>query len=292
MVHLTATKVSCRLIETADIPAIIDLLCAGFPKRRRSYWLDGLQRMARHSPPEGFPKFGHMLHAPEGPVGVHLMISSRRENDLGSGVHCNVSSWYVKQDFRAYATFLISKSIKERSAGYLNIGPELTTVQTIEALGFTLVSKGIFAGLPGIARAPRSTRVTWNPDQWKCSTSIPPGALRLLTDHHDFGCIGFWCESPNDGQSFIFRRRSIKPGGLPCAQLLYYEDLEAFERFAGIIGRRLARMGMPLMLVPSHRPLRGLTGKYFPEKLPLYFKGVNRPGVGDLSYTEAAMFGL
>jgi hypothetical protein len=35
-----------------------------------------------------------------------------------------------------------------------------------------------------------------------------------------------------------------------------------------------------------------LVGKYFGGKMPRYFRGPNRPRLGDLAYTEAAMFGV
>jgi hypothetical protein len=33
-------------------------------------------------------------------------------------------------------------------------------------------------------------------------------------------------------------------------------------------------------------------GKYFDGVAPKYFKGPTRPRLGDLAYTEAAMFGM
>jgi hypothetical protein len=35
-----------------------------------------------------------------------------------------------------------------------------------------------------------------------------------------------------------------------------------------------------------------LIGRYFDATMPKYFKGPDRPRLGDLAYTEAAMFGV
>jgi hypothetical protein len=35
-----------------------------------------------------------------------------------------------------------------------------------------------------------------------------------------------------------------------------------------------------------------MVGKYLAGKMPKYFRGPDRPRLGDLSYTEAALFGI
>ena len=119
-----------------------------------------------------------------------------------------------------------------------------------------------------------------------------PSYLRLLIDHEAFGCLGLLCETRERIQPLIFRRRRIKLGGIWCAQLIYCRSLEDLEEVAAPVGRFLATRGLPLMLVATNRRLRGVPGRFFPEKLPMYFKGAQEPRVGDLSYTEAAVFGM
>ena len=55
---------------------------------------------------------------------------------------------------------------------------------------------------------------------------------------------------------------------------------------------RLAARGRPFVVLDSNGPIPGLVGKYFDAKMPKYFKGPDRPRLGDLAYTEAAMFGV
>jgi hypothetical protein len=284
-------SISCRPIGSDDVPAIVDLLQLGFPRRSRTYWLEGLQRLARHAPPEGFPQFGYMLDSSDGPVGVHLLISSGAD-EFSHSVRCNVSSWFVKEPFRVFGGLLIARATRRKSATYMNIGPKLATVPTIQAQGFRLHSSGVFAALPQIGRKRSpSIRLAARPEDWAVA-SMSPGDRQVLTDHASFGCISLWCESENGAQPLVFRRRRIKPGGIPCAQLIYCRSPEGLEEVWGPVGRFLARRGMALTLVPANRPLRGVTGRYFPQKLPIYFKGEIEPRVGDLSYTEVALFGM
>ena len=113
----------------------------------------------------------------------------------------------------------------------------------------------------------------------------------LLTEHAKYGCTSLWCVTPERCYPFVFRARLIK-GFIPCIQLIYCREFEDFVRFARPIGHFFAMRGRPFVIVDSNGPIRGLVGKYFNNKMPKYFKGAQRPRLGDLSYTETALFGV
>jgi hypothetical protein len=46
------------------------------------------------------------------------------------------------------------------------------------------------------------------------------------------------------------------------------------------------------VLIDSNGPISGLVGKYLKDYMPKYFKGRVSPRLGDLAYTEVAMFGV
>jgi hypothetical protein len=50
--------------------------------------------------------------------------------------------------------------------------------------------------------------------------------------------------------------------------------------------------GRPLIIVDSNGPISELAGVYFDGISPKYYKGQEKPRLGDLAYTEAALFGL
>jgi len=50
--------------------------------------------------------------------------------------------------------------------------------------------------------------------------------------------------------------------------------------------------GRPLLLIDANGQIPGLVGKYFDQTMPRYFRGPTRPRLGDLAYTEIAMFGV
>ena len=75
---------------------------------------------------------------------------------------------------------------------------------------------------------------------------------------------------------FVFRRRLVK-STIPCAQLIYCRDIADFVRFAGPIGRLLARRGRPLVIIDANGPIAGVVGWYSRGNMPKYFKGPQRP---------------
>jgi hypothetical protein len=284
-----STGLSCREIERDDLPAIIDLLCAGFPKRTRIYWEEGLQRLAAHRPPDGVPKFGYLLVSDGVPVGVLLLIFS---GDSDAGLRCNVSSWYVRPEYRAYGPLLSMRATRSKTISYLNIWPADHTLQTIEAQGFSRATGGFFAGVPALGRIRNDVRITSDPGGWQRSRFISPSEAQLLADHAAFGCMCLWAETETAGHPFIFKRRLTRLLRVPCAMLIYANSLDDVEDLAGPVGRFLALKGLPVMVVGADRPLKRMPGKHFESKMQLYSKGSRAPRGSDLSYTEAAVFGL
>jgi hypothetical protein len=273
-----------REIETVDIPAIVDVLQEGFPKRPRRFWAAGFERLAGNSAPFGLPRFGYMLESAGRAVGTLLLIASERED---GSVCCNLSSWYVKPQFNLYSSLLVLRATRHPDVTYVNVSPAPGTWRTIEAQGFRPFSVGVFAAPILAGYRANGGRALWvRPDRDELA-AIPKSELRMMLDHHRFGCMSLWCEG-----SYVFRGRLVSPLKLPCAQLIYCPSLEELARHADRIGRALALRGLMFMLIACNERVRGLTGRFFPGKLPMYYKGGAAPRIGDLTYTEAAIFGL
>ncbi len=279
-------RITCRKIGAADLPGLADLLCEGFPERTRVYWSDGLQRFAAHAEGGGETDLGYLLAAGDAVVGSLLLIRSPERQS-------NLSSWYVRPAYRAYATMLVTRALRDGAVRHVNISPAAHTLSTIEAQGFTRVGGGCFLGLPALSPSRRKVSIRAVPRGTPvASNRMSAKDARLLADHAAFGCLSLWLEDKDEGQPFVFRKRMLRLGALPCAMLIYCRSLEALERFAGPLGRMLARHGMPLMLAGTGHPLRGMLGRHFPAKLPIYALGAPGTRGSDLSYTEAALFGV
>ena len=283
-------EVHCRQIGAADLDSIADLLTAGFPERRRDFWVKALKLLSHRVVPEGFPRYGYMLESGRAAVGVIVLIFSQM---LNSGtVRCNGSGWYVAPAFRTFAPLLLLRILRHRVI-HTNLWPALHTLPTIEALGYRRFCNGVFAAVPVLAAGTykTKTKITRVVEATHPERFVPAGELQFLRDHESYGCLSLWCETQDGGYPFIFRRRFVKHLPLvPSAQLIYCTSVDEVVRLAGPIGSYLTLRGMPFMIIPANGPIPKLIGRYF-NGMTMYYCGPERPRLGDLAYTEVAMLG-
>jgi hypothetical protein len=281
------SSVRCRQIGDADVSSVAKLLRKGFPRRSREYWLQVLDRLAKHPTPPSMPKYGYLLENASEPVGVILLISSTMQDDDTFKIRCNVSSWYVEPNFRIHAPLLISQAIKKKNITYFNISPAKHTLPIVEAQGFSRFSDGQF--VTSVFRSVRSrTQAQVVGSDVNPNAPFEPFERDLLLAHAQYGCISVWCTTSEGAYPFVFLPRVVKRI-VPCVQLIYCRHIEDFIQFARPIGSYLWSRGRPFVLIDSKGPIRGLVGRYFDGISPKYSKGPVSPRLGDLAYTEVAM---
>jgi hypothetical protein len=269
-------RVRCRQIAEDDLETLAGFLAEGFPLRARDYWNAGLARLAALPPVEGIARFGYVLESGQGVVGVLLMLSSRR----GDQIVANVSSWYVRPSHRAHSTLLVSMATKLKHVIYLNASPAPHTWQTLQATGWKPYNSGrsavvSFLGFGG----------------GKVSGTIPaelPERM-LLEDHRAFGCISLVCEKDGKYSPFVFRPRRIARPPLPMMELIYCRETAEFVRCGAALGRHFLRRGYPGFLADGR--IAGALSHYSENKEPRFYKGPRAPELNDLAYTEKVIFG-
>jgi hypothetical protein len=207
--------------------------------------------------------------------------------DAGPTVRCSVSSWYTDPAFRSYGAMLAAHARRHRQATYVNITPEPSTWPMLDALGYRRYCNGRFIAIPAISRTDAACTVTLVDEV--CS-ALPQWEAALLLEHARYGCISLLCTSADGCFPFVFLPAQMF-GRLPYAQLAYCRQVQDFTRFAGILGRFLARRGLFLVEIDADGPLLNLPGRYF-DNAPKFFCGSERPRLGDLAYSERVMFGF
>jgi hypothetical protein len=291
---ISAARIRCRRIEDADADHVVDLLTRGFaPRRPRRFWERVISCLATRAAPADAPRYGYLLENDGAAVGAILQIfSTSRVGGAGPAkTRCNVSSWYVDPAFRGYAPLLVSQALKRKGVTYLNISSIPHTRPIVEAQGYLRFSNGVFVALAFLSRAAGVPARIVAADAQPPQQPFEDYERDLLRDHADYGCMSLWCETPGRAYPFVFRERRVK-GLITCAQLIYCSEVADFVRFARPLGLYLARRGLPLVILDANGPVRGLLGKYFDQTMPKYFKGPTPPRLGDLAYTEAALFGM
>jgi len=291
MSDVPSPRVRCRQVSDPDIKDAANLLHKGFPSRSVLFWLTSLDLLAGSPKPFGYPKYGYVLESDGALVGVVLTVWSSRVVNGTSLAQCNLSAWYVEPAYRGYAALFAAKVWKDKHATYLNINPAVHTRPIIEAQGFQCYSHGQFITIPSLNRKPGDAEVTVVRAGAHSCASSEYCDRDLLSMHEKYGCVSLYCVGPNFAYPFVFRRRLLK-GVVPCAQLIYCRSIGDVVRFAFPLGRFLASRGEMFVLIDSNGPIPGLFGKYIRNYMPKYFKGPIAPRIGDLSFTEVAMFGV
>jgi hypothetical protein len=287
--------VRCRQIGPTDLDAVADSLTIGFPRRDRAYWVAALRYLRQRDVPDGFPRYGYMLSHGDRIAGVLLLIFTGGINGHANAIRCNVSSWYVIPEFRSLAPLLALPVLRHKQVTFINTSPADNTLPTIKAQGFERFCNGVFAAAPALTTRAWTGKAIRLEDTARPQDYLPDFEVRLLRDHAARGCLSVILQQDGESYPVIFRRRLVGQSSsfvrMPCAQLIYVRDLESVVGLSGLIGRYLAVRGMPVLLIGSNQKIIGLPGKYYEGRTPMYYRGPDRPRLGDLAYTEAALFG-
>jgi hypothetical protein len=87
----------------------------------------------------------------------------------------------------------------------------------------------------------------------------------------------------------VFQKHRVK-GLVPVYRLIWCRDIAELETLAGNLGRFLARRGGLLVRFDANGPAKGIVGWYSERRGRKYAKGPRPPRLGDLAFTEAALF--
>jgi hypothetical protein len=289
--HSPMPGIRCRQIVDGDIAAVARLLMRGFPNRNGQFWLHALSQLSERVPPRDLPKYGYLLETNGEVVGAILLICSTMQVDGAPAPRCNLSSWYVEPAYRAYASLLVSHALRHKEVTYLNVSAAPHTWPIIEAQGFSRYSDGLFICFPALTGRYGAEKVRVFDAKEQPTVAFDPFEQEVLRQHAEHGCTSLWCATSERAYPFVFRPRLVK-GVIACAQLIYCHDIADFARFAGPVGRHLALRGRPIVVVDSNGPITGLVGIFRRGSKPKYFKGPQRPRLGDLAYTEYAILGV
>ena len=280
-------KLKVREIRESDLDAVARLLNRGFDFRSVDYWLRGLERHAKRPRPANYPAFGYCLDSGGKPVGVILLLFSEVRAGDETIVRCNVSSWYAEPAFRAFAPLMVKAAIKDKNVTYFNITPAPHTWSTVEAQGFSLYCKGQVYGALMLSPPARGAKVElFSADD---AAGLTDYEADLLRQHDGFGCLSLVVRDGTDAYPFVFQKHFVN-GFVPVHRLLYCREIDDVRRFAGNVGRFLARRGGLFVRFDANGPVSGIVGWYSEKRGRKYAKGPHWPRLGDLAFTEAALF--
>jgi hypothetical protein len=250
-----------RPLLDEDLPAAAELLAEGFPERSLAFWRHGLQLMRRHAgnPAAGLP-LGQLLVDGTRLVGVVLTPASLRGRPDGSQyVLVNVSSWYVKPEFRWRAGMMLRAVVADPRHVYLDITPNEHVCRMLPIFGFKPMNTATtLAVLPALAL--RSTHGAWV-QPLRADHNLPAGAppMDMLLTHRELGCEPLLLQHDHGQTLFVYRRHRYRR--LPLARLTYVGSHAHLQRHLPVLARHLLGRGIPLLSWdsridgPTHLPL-------------------------------------
>jgi hypothetical protein len=270
-------RVRCRQIAQSDLPELADLLTRGFSRSHRAYWVDGFARMQRLPPVEGMPRFGYVLESDKTPVGVLLLISSRRPDGR---IFANLAGWYVEPGWRAHSALLIATATRHRNVTYIDASSAPHGWRTLQQQGFHLFNVGRSAIVAALS-----------PGQGHVSEIIPGDLPErdMLHAHAAMGCLSLVCEKNGAVSPFIFKPRRVDRPPVRMMELIYCRSTDDFKRCVGPLSRHVLRRGALGFLLDGR--VSSVLSHYVSGKEPRFYKGPEAPSLNDLAYTEKVIFG-
>jgi hypothetical protein len=274
-----------REITDDDLGAVRELLVEGFPIRSDDYWTKGLTNLRSLPHVEGFPRYGYLVDADHAPQGVLLTITG----DRGAyGALTSFSSWYVREGYRQFALLLFRHALELRNTTFLNPSPSDHILPILKAFGFEPYTAGMLMLDLRTAMRGRSSRGAVQRLGVDDLADLPEPEAQLAEDHLRMGCEVLRLETDVRAGLLIHRRKWIKRS-LPCSKVILV-DPELMIELAGPVMRAFASRGSLLALCDVDQTSEPGIGRVFPRGIR-YFKGPFAPPVGDLTYSELAVFG-
>ena len=289
--ELAASSVICREITENDLDGVARLLAKGFGIHSLADWQHACRQLLARPWPSDCARFGWMLEAEGRVVGCLLTIFTTIQIDGRSELRCSPSSWFVDEKYRGHSMRIArqgfhASELNETELTYINSTPSPATYGMLKHLGFQPYCKGYYMAFTAATPSARKVQVREFNGDAATSQGLLDGEAQLLADHRSQGCISLVCDTGDEVLPFVFIARQLY---LPYGSLIYCRSVSDVVTHAGPIGRFLARRGIPLLAIDSDGPIPGLIGHFF-DNNPKFYKGPRSPRLGDLAYTELAMF--
>jgi hypothetical protein len=281
-------RIRCREIGLADLEQVIDFVSSAY-RVKRDVWVRRIKRLTDHSPPIGYPKYGFMLECEGRAVGtIFTMFSSIVENGSAK-IRCYLITWYVDPLYRNFGALLASRALKYKEITYrFGNTPMKHVMPMVKAQGYVQWCEGRIVAALALSRCSELARVEFATPDVLARTGIMSSELELLSRHANFGCINLICSNDSGDFPFVFQPRR-RFGVVSFTRLVYCRDISDLVRFAGPVGRFLLWQGYPIVVFDADGPMPGIIGQYS-NKFPKFFRGPDRPRLGEDAYTSRVIF--
>jgi hypothetical protein len=255
-----------RPLDDADFAQVATLLHEGFPGLSAGFWAAALQRLKHYggNRQAGVPLGWLMLNGTE-PVGVMLTPASLRLRPDGRTERIvNLSSWYVRPEFRWRAGFMLRGAMVDKTVVYTDLTPSPEVQKMLPLFGFQPLNRGVALHLLPLQclHPSRGAQIRdLQPDEpW--AHAGPP--REMIEAHRELGCLPLVLQPPlGPPQLVICRLGRLR--GLRLAQLVYADSQSLLLRHRGALARYLLKKGVMLFVHDTRQSGSTPTAWYRPR---------------------------
>lgn len=258
-----------RSIEDRDIPRVIELAREGFDQLR-PYPDSVLQRLFTYkwNGSDQKPNLGFALWAGEEIVGMLGAVYAERMLGGRRIKTCNLSTWYVRPEFRAAGIKLLSAVLLQKEYSITNFTASPSVRRIMEALGFDVIDNRKWVYLPwqcAKAMLRLERQVISSPSEIQ---NILEGEERQFLDEHISCHVSHYALCAEGAYSYLVLKRRRIPGHIvfpwvpirklkliwyPCMEMLYLGNPDLAIKSWDILTASIIRRERVLAVVVAER---------------------------------------
>lgn len=239
-------------IEKQDWKTALIVLERGFEHNDRNFWQRGLDRHQMVTPDHLHWPIGHLLWDGDQAVGVMLAFRSKRRDQHGKEHDiANLAGWFIDEDYRWYAPFMLKKISRDRNLIYTDLTPLDSVEEMLKKFRWTPINGGIalFPFPQGLMFWKSGARVAdFDPSD---DDQLSAYEHRLLSDHAKMGCLTAILNIGDERHPLIFVRQSYR--FIPYLGLIYARDKDIVLKHMPAISRYLLKRGYLLAGIDCFR---------------------------------------
>ncbi|HJS86545.1 MAG TPA: acetoacetate--CoA ligase [Acetobacteraceae bacterium] len=156
------------------------------------------------------PDFGFVLVDGAEIVGFLGTVYARRQTRKGTGIVCNLTSWYIRPAYRGWGTALLAAALRDDSITYTALTPGPLSRKVFKALGFApLVERRIVMPPlfhPGTLRGPRPV-LSFDPPTVR--RFLDERQQRIFDDHAPYDCLQMVLAAGPERAHIVVKRRAM-----------------------------------------------------------------------------------
>lgn len=265
---MTALKSEVRPVTLAEVPKVLDFL------------LSGWKQLAHRTPDELRPSFeyrwtvgvdkpnlGFALWSADQVVGFLGAIYAERPLQGRLVKVCNLSAWYVRDDFRGAGVKLLLAAISQKDYCFTTFTSSNEVSKILDALKFTVIDDCKRVYLPwhyGREMLRWGSNVDWDPE--KIAPVLQGDDRQFLRDHLPYRVKHYLLRS-GDEYSYLILKRRLVPGEVALhnfpiekARLMWYPSMEvlylrnpqlALKNWGGLVATILRRERVLAVVAPE-----------------------------------------